>query len=231
MDLGSEAGATLLVGQVASQRDATFVRSPGDDQVWLVSGKLTASANPSDWLDPSLFDIPDSSIASISVKPPSVKEGYTLVRQEGALNWSLAEMPKDLTLKYSSVLNQIPDRLTQFKLIDVAKPLIAPAVAQTVIDVLLKDGRVLQLHCFEESERYWLTAQVRQAAERTEPSSSNLNSEPVETIDLESPPSLDLNFPVSESMLPGLRFEISANNFATLTKPKSDYFDSPTEDS
>ncbi len=44
--LGLEAPASLMVGQTAQQRDATFVRAPDSDQVWLVSGGIEASVIP-----------------------------------------------------------------------------------------------------------------------------------------------------------------------------------------
>ena len=219
----------VLLGQTASQREATFVRSPDDNQVWLVSGKITASASPNDWLSPVLFDIPETGVLSVTIKHPASRESYTLVRDADALNWSLAESPTDLTLKYSSILNQIPSRLAQFKLLDVAHRPANSVEATSVIEVALRDGRIVALDLVEEDERYWLTAEVKPVplAQKLAPTVQSDNGE---TGNVSSVASVDLGLSVSEAVLEDLRFEISASNFATLTKVRSDYFDTQSED-
>jgi hypothetical protein len=219
----------VLLGQTASQREATFVRSPDDNQVWLVSGKITASASPNDWLSPVLFDIPETGVLSVTIKHPASRESYTLVRDADALNWSLAESPTGLTLKYSSILNQIPSRLAQFKLLDVADRPASSVEATSVIEVALRDGRIVALDLVEEDERYWLTAEVKPVplAQELAPTVQSDNGE---TVNVSSVASVDLGLSVSEAVLEDLRFEISASNFATLTKVRSDYFDTQSED-
>jgi len=219
----------VLLGQTASQREATFVRSPDDNQVWLVSGKITASASPNDWLSPVLFDIPETGVLSVTIKHPASRESYTLVREADALNWSLAESPTGLTLKYSSILNQIPSRLAQFKLLDVAHRPANSVEATSVIEVALRDGRIVALDLVEENERYWLTAEVKPVplAQELAPTVQSDNGE---TVNVSSVASVDLGLSVSEAVLEDLRFEISASNFATLTKVRSDYFDTQSED-
>ena len=228
--LGLAEDHVVLLGQAASQRDATFVRSPGDHQVWLVSGKITASASPNDWLSPALFDIPETAVESVTVKHLASGESYTLVREADAMNWSLVEPPTGLTLKYSSILNQIPSRLTQFKLIDVAHRPANSVDATSVIEVALRDKRIVQLDLVEEDERYWLTAEVKLNPLAEQPLAPDVQLENSETGNASSVTSSDLGLSVSEAALAKLRFEISASNFATLTKVRSDYFDTQSED-
>jgi hypothetical protein len=98
-----------------------------------------------------------------------------------------------------------------------------------VIEVALRDGRIVVLDLVEEDERYWLTAEVKPVplAQELAPTVQSDNGE---TVNVSSVASVDLGLSVSEAVLEDLRFEISASNFATLTKVRSDYFDTQSED-
>ena len=47
--------------------DEVYVRRPGDNQSWLAEGSPQADADPADWLDRNVIDIPHDRIASVSV--------------------------------------------------------------------------------------------------------------------------------------------------------------------
>ena len=227
--LGLESPISMLVGQKAQQRDATFVRAPDSDQVWLVSGGIEASADPAAWLSPIILDVKETYIRSIQVNHVLEAESYALIKPDGTLNWSMRNLIEGETLKYSTVLNQLPDRLTMLRLVDVdARPaLIDPEGPEILVD--LSDGQRLVLHPLMDTARYWLRVEVEQRAATTpEPSidpdrgSEELAAAPVSEV--------SLGIAIEKDALPKWRFEISQSNYETLTRVRSDYFDAPEQE-
>ena len=230
--LGLEAPASLLVGQTAQQRDATFVRAPDSDQVWLVSGGIEASIDPAAWLSPVIFDIKEAFIRSIQVNQALEAESYALIKPEGALNWSMRDPVEGETLRYSTVLNQLPDRLTMFRLVDVdARPAsMDPEGPEIVVD--LSDGQRLVLHPFMETEQFWLRVEVEQPAATTvEPLSDSADLDRGREELAAAPVSeVSLGIAIAKDALPNWRFEISQSNYETLTRVRSEYFDAPEQE-
>ena len=209
--LGLEAPASLLVGQTAQQRDATFVRPPESDQVWLVSGGIEASVDPAAWLSPVIFDIKEAFIRSIQVNQALEAESYALIKPDGALNWSMRDPVEGETLKYSTVLNQLPDRLTMLRLVDVdARPAsMDPEGPKIVVD--LSDGQRLVLHPFMETEQFWLRVVVEQPAATTlEPLSDSADlGRGREELAAAPVSEVSLGIAIAKDALPKWRFEIS----------------------
>ena len=230
--LGLEAPDSLLVGQTAQQRDATFVRAPESDQVWLVSGGIEASVDPAAWLSPVIFDIKEAFIRSIQVNQALEAESYALIKPDGALNWSMRDPAEGETLKYSTVLNQLPDRLTMFRLVDVdARPAsMDPEGPEIVVD--LSDGQRLVLHPFTETEQFWLRVEVEQPAATTlEPLSDSADLDRGREELAAAPVSeVSLGIAIAKDALPNWRFEISQSNYETLTQVRSEYFDAPEQE-
>ena len=229
--LGLEAPASLLVGQTAQQRDATFVRAPDSDQVWLVSGGIEASADSAAWLSPVIFDVKEAFIRSIQVNHALEAESYVLIKPEGALNWSMRDPVEGETLKYSTVLNQLPDRLTMLRLVDVdARPAsMDPEGPEIVVD--LSDGQRLVLHPFMETEQFWLRVEVEQPAATTLERLSDSADLDRGREELAAAPvsEVSLGIAIAKDALPKWRFEISQSNYETLTQLRSEYFDAPEQ--
>jgi hypothetical protein len=230
--LGLEAPASLMVGQTAQQRDATFVRAPDSDQVWLVSGGIEASVDPAAWLSPVIFDIKEAFVRSIQVNHARDAESYALIKPDGALNWSVRNPNEGETLKYSTVLNQLPDRLTMLRLVDVdARPAsMDPEGPEIVVD--LSDGQRLVLHPFMETEQFWLRVEVEQPAATTlEPLSDSADLDRGREELAAAPVSeVSLGIAIAKDALPNWRFEISQSNYETLTQVRSEYFDAPEQE-
>ena len=73
--------ADLIVGKTRHDRlggghDGVYVRKPGDNQTWLASGSLDVGGGAIDWIDRRIMDLPNSRIASVTLKdddaPPVV---------------------------------------------------------------------------------------------------------------------------------------------------------------
>jgi len=230
--LGLEAPASLMVGQTAQQRDATFVRAPDSDQVWLVSGGIEASVDPAAWLSPVIFDIKEAFVRSIQVNHARDAESYALIKPDGALNWSVRNPNEGETLKYSTVLNQLPDRLTMLRLVDVdARPASMDAEGPEIV-VDLSGGQRLALYPFMDTARFWLRVEVELPAATTlEPSSDSADPDRGNEELAAAPLSeVSLGIAIAKDALPNWRFEISQSNYETLTQVRSDYFDAPDED-
>jgi hypothetical protein len=78
--------AEILIGLNADvdnvgDKGAVYVRAPGDNQIWLARGEgvSTLNANPDDWLEKLIIDLPKDQIARVEVKPES-GPAYALVR-------------------------------------------------------------------------------------------------------------------------------------------------------
>jgi hypothetical protein len=230
--LGLEAPASLMVGQTAQQRDATFVRAPDSDQVWLVSGGIEASVDPAAWLSPVIFDIKEAFVRSIQVNHARDAESYALIKPDGALNWSVRNPNEGETLKYSTVLNQLPDRLTMLRLVDVdARPAsMDPEGPEIVVD--LSDGQRLVLHPFMETEQFWLRVEVEQPAATTLERLSDSADPDRGREELAAAPvsEVSLGIAIAKDALPNWRFEISQSNYETLTQVRSEYFDAPEQE-
>jgi len=230
--LGLEAPASMLVGQTAQQRDATFVRAPDDDQVWLVSGGIEALADPAAWLAPVIFDVKETFIRSIQVNHAFEAESYALIKPDGALNWTMRTLIEGEMLKYSTVLNQLPDRLTMLRLVDVdARPAsMDPEGPEIFVD--LSDGQRLVLHPFMDTARFWLRVEVEQPAATTLERLSDSADPDRGSEELAAAPAseVSLGIVIPKDALPNWRFEISQSNYETLTQVRSDYFDAPEEE-
>ena len=230
--LGLEAPVSMLVGQTAQQRDATFVRAPDNDQVWLVSGGIEASVDPAAWLSPVIFDVKEAFIRSIQVNHALEAESYALIKPDGALNWSMRDPIEGETLKYSTVLNQLPDRLTMLRLVDVdARPASMDAEGPEIV-VDLSGGQRLALYPFMDTARFWLRVEVEHHAATTpEPLSDSADPDRGSEELAAAPVSeVSLGIAIAKDTLPNWRFEISQSNYETLTQVRSDYFDAPDED-
>ncbi|MBS15205.1 MAG: hypothetical protein CMQ23_00995, partial [Gammaproteobacteria bacterium] len=227
--LGLEAPVSMLVGQTAQQRDATFVRAPDNDQVWLVSGGIEASVDPAAWLSPVIFDVKEAFIRSIQVNHALEAESYALIKPDGALNWSMRDPIEGETLKYSTVLNQLPDRLTMLRLVDVdARPASMDAEGPEIV-VDLSGGQRLALYPFMDTARFWLRVEVEHHAATTpEPLSDSADPDRGSEELAAAPVSeVSLGIAIAKDALPNWRSEISQSNYETLTQVKSEYFDAP----
>lgn len=67
--------AEVIVGKkrfdaFGASRSGTYVRRPGDEQTWLASADIDASANVRDWVVPGIFDVPMAKVSAVTVDVP-----------------------------------------------------------------------------------------------------------------------------------------------------------------
>ncbi len=118
---GDQQLAALILGKSSSQLDGTYFRFFDDDQVWLMDQSLTAVANPAEWLEPGIIDIPEEDIVKVIQRNAS-GDSITVTRTDGAAsNFMPAKIPAGKKLKYPAAANQLGRALVNVNLEDVQK--------------------------------------------------------------------------------------------------------------
>ena len=107
---------TVLVGDTSSSRRGSYIRKPGDDQVWLIDKSLVIDKESSDWVEPVIIDVEAEDVSEIMIS--TAGNEMTFQRGEDG-EFSFQEMPEDRTLKYPSILNEPARALVKVRLEDV----------------------------------------------------------------------------------------------------------------
>ena len=94
---------TVLVGDTSSARRGSYIRKPGDDQVWLIDKSLVIDKESSDWVEPVIIDVEAEDVSEIMIS--TAGNEMTFQRGEDG-EFSFQEMPDDRKLKYPSILNE-----------------------------------------------------------------------------------------------------------------------------
>ena len=106
----------VLVGDTSSARRGSYIRKPGDDQVWLIDKSLVIDKESSDWVEPVIIDVEAEDVSD--VKFLTSGNELTFIRGEDG-EFSFQEMPVDRTLKYPTILNEPARALVKVRLEDV----------------------------------------------------------------------------------------------------------------
>ena len=107
---------TVLVGDTSSARRGSYIRKPGDDQVWLIDKSLVIDKESSDWVEPIIIDVEAEDVSDVKF----LNAGYelTFLRGEDG-EFSFQELPADRTLKYPTIINEPARALVKVRLEDV----------------------------------------------------------------------------------------------------------------
>ena len=107
---------TVLVGDTSSSRRGSYIRKPGDNQVWLIDKSLVIDKESSDWVEPVIIDVEAENVSEVMIS--TAGNEMTFLRGEDD-EFSFQEMPADRTLKYPSILNEPARALVKVRLEDV----------------------------------------------------------------------------------------------------------------
>ena len=94
----------LIVGQLSQSR-GTFVRKPGEDQVYLVGQTLDVSADPIDYLDPVFISLDTSEVERVVIRTKDAL--LEAVRDETTKKMTIRNVPEDAELRYDSVADSL----------------------------------------------------------------------------------------------------------------------------
>ena len=106
----------VLVGDTSSARRGSYIRKPGDDQVWLIDKSLVIDKESSDWVEPVIIDVEAEDVSD--VKFLTSGNELTFLRGEDG-EFSFQELPADRTLKYPTIINEPARALVKVRLEDV----------------------------------------------------------------------------------------------------------------
>lgn len=144
-----------------------YFRVPGTNLSWLGEGNPEAGSAPKDWLAREIVDVDDKRVKSVRVRHPDGEIVAVHKASPMAENFSLADMPPGMKLKYGSDANQIGSFLDQLEMEDVRR------VASTdidwngaiVVDVETFDGLRGVAETVYRNDIHWLRIRFQAASE------------------------------------------------------------------
>jgi hypothetical protein len=161
MDGQNKPIAEILIGLNADvdnvgDKGAVYVRKPGDNQVWLARGEgvSTLTANPDDWLDKLIIDLPKDLIARVEVKPESGAP-YTLVRDKPEDKAFTLEGAAGAKLR-STDIDALAGALADLRLRDVARQdRITFTETSPTATFRTGDGLLIRIEVAKLGEDFW----------------------------------------------------------------------------
>ncbi len=103
-----------------ASKGGTYIRSPGEDQTWLVDRQITASLSMRDWVKTRLIDVQPAAIKSIRIEHEG-GEAFDIVRSDDGKSHQLAVMPEGKKLKYVSAADDIAEAVSLIEFRNVRK--------------------------------------------------------------------------------------------------------------
>ncbi len=168
LDASGRTLARVIVGKTvhaAGGDTSQFVRVPGEERAWLARGRIDAGAQPRDWIDRRLLDIPSGEISRLHVVR---RDGTTLtVVRDGADSpqLTLQEVPKGARVKRPEALQSMIGVFSPLDIEDVAEAAAIAAAAQPVrLEVTRFGGETVTANVNEWNGEYWLTFAASAAA-------------------------------------------------------------------
>jgi hypothetical protein len=108
----------VIVGNPSRSQEGTFVRYPGEDQVWLASETLEVSSDPIDWIDPVAINISSGSIQRIEMHG-NAAEPLIAIRDATTSELIVSGVPAGAELKYPGIVDSLTRTLTNLRVTDV----------------------------------------------------------------------------------------------------------------
>jgi hypothetical protein len=184
---GAKAGGTRIevvtpkkvYGVIAgrgSGMKSTYVRATDSPQSFLASPQIMGDADPKQWLEKSVLDIPETRIKEVAVTPAS-GPAYTVSREKKEqTDFTVANVPKSRELSSPSVANGVSGELGSFTLDDVRK---TPADAKPAETTTFRtfDGLELQVAGQKDGERHYVSITPHSTAKETESEAQTLGAQ------------------------------------------------------
>ena len=117
--LTGDGALTLRIGISPSGRKATYVRTGGDDQSWLVDRTFRIPPEPKRWLAPELVDIGMDQIIRMQVEHPDGERIEGQRAAGGDVRFDVINLPEGAQPKNEFVLNRMASAITTLSLEDV----------------------------------------------------------------------------------------------------------------
>ena len=190
----------FIKGKASQTQTGTFIRFPGEDQVWLTNKVFAASLDPMDWINPVAINIEASRVVRVEIS----EGGRTqLVAERNESGMVLLNQPADRALKHPTVVDGLARMLVNLRFEDVADydPALWPADGSVhVATAKLDSGETILATTREAAGKFLL----RLAVEATDDTAS-ASADPAQYAHLEN-----------------RQFELSEYVFKELTKTADD---------
>lgn len=140
----------------AGDKALVYVRAPGDNQVWLARGEgvSTLSANPDDWLDKEIIDLPKDMVVRVDVQPEGGAR-FAIIHAKPEEKSFVVEGQTGLKLKAASI-EALADGLAGLRLRDVARQdRITYTATSPSATYRTTDGLVIRADIAKLGQDYW----------------------------------------------------------------------------
>lgn len=160
----------LLLGNVNTRGDATFVRRAGDKQSWLAKGNLLPDKIAANWLDKSIVDLPATRVREVVVNKPEGRPLRAFKQQPDAINYAVADLPKGRELASEFAANALGTTLAGLTFEDVLPAAEIPAPADKVYrsSFATFDGLVVVVNAWKKDDKFYAQLQASKDAAAAE---------------------------------------------------------------
>lgn len=163
--------AELIVGKRSSEqlgqgKGGTYIRRPGENETWLVSGEIDVSTAVNQWVDTSMFEAEIAKVVRVTSEAPG-QDKLQIDREAGKPankdNYKLLGKPDDKKLKYEYSLEDIVNAFARVEFEDVRKlAAAAPATGAPAAPVSTavfesEGGMKITLRVRNEGDARWAT--------------------------------------------------------------------------
>lgn len=156
----------LLLGNVNTRGDATFVRRAGDKQSWLAKGNLLPDKTAANWLDKSIVDLPATRVREVVLNKPEGKPLRVFKQQPADTSYAVADLPRGRELASEFAANSLGTTLAGLTFEDVlpAAQAAAPADKLYRSSFAAFDGLVVEVTAWKKDDKFYAQLQARKDA-------------------------------------------------------------------
>ncbi len=148
------AGFKLMIGNNGGSH-GSFIRFPGQSQVYLTRQQITASVDPIDWIDPVFVNVDSEEIDKVSLATQSA-QFLAAIRNADTGNLELQNQPVDRELKYATIVDNLSRLLVNLRFIDVQPHDPALFSDTSLANITLISGEVIKVATMKQGDDYWL---------------------------------------------------------------------------
>jgi hypothetical protein len=212
----------VIVGR-SSGAKAAYLRLQGAKPSLLASPRIEADADPQQWLDKAIANIPEARIQSIALAPHK-GPAYVVSRENREQkDFSVSNVPKKRKLSYEGVANSLAGGLESLAMDDVRKPASGEApAAKTTVEASRATFRTFDGITVELAGR-------KEIAPGLKPEDPQIEHHYVTLTASSTDPSTQAEAKQLNDRAAGKEFEVSSYKYASLFKPMEELLEAPAE--
>jgi hypothetical protein len=166
IDLAGVAVA-LLIGKSPDSR-STYVRKVGETQSWQVDVALRADADPKQWLESKVLELPAKRVKSIEMRVGK-EAPWSIARAAAAdTDFQVTGVPRGRELSSPAAATELASMLTALQLDDVRATPAAAVVPAAVTTLQTFDGLTLRVEGLVEGEKHFVRIEPDTATDAAE---------------------------------------------------------------